>query len=80
MCEPSYDVYVRVSNGYGDLPAVTVSYFWANHVESRVGVVTPHFGRQIQLLPLSLFDLSGSFYKRVKIILSSLIGARKQFP
>ena len=32
---------------YDDLPEVTVS-FWTIHVESRVGVVTPHFGRKIQ--------------------------------
>ena len=59
--------------GYGDLPAVTVSCFWTNYVESRVGVVTPHFGRerrQMQLLPFifsslifSLFPLSGPFNK-----------------
>ena len=55
-----------MSNLYGDLPALTVSCFRANYVESRVGVVTPHFGRQMQLLPLSLFPLSGSFNKRVK--------------
>ena len=50
---PTYCPYGYV--GYGDLPAVTVSCFITNHVESRVGVVTPHFGRQtrqIQLLPL----------------------------
>ena len=38
--------------GYGDPPAVTVSCFWTNHAESRVGVITPHFGRKIQLLSL----------------------------
>ena len=32
---------------YGNLPAVTVSCFWTNDVESRVGVVTPHVGRQM---------------------------------
>ena len=43
---------VRKSNGYGDLPAVTVSCFWTNGIESRVGVVTPHFRRKMQLLLL----------------------------
>ena len=47
-------VSVQVHVGYGDLPAVTVSRFWTDHVESRVGVVTPHFGRQMHLLSLSL--------------------------
>ena len=32
---------------YGDLSALTVSCYWTYHVESRVGVVTPHFGRQM---------------------------------
>ena len=41
--------------GYGDLPAVTVSCFWTDRIEPRMGVFTPHFERQrrqIQLLPL----------------------------
>ena len=33
--------------GYGDLPVVAVSCFWTNHVESRVGVVTRHTGKQM---------------------------------
>ena len=37
---------VQIHVGDDDLPAVTVSYFFINHVESRVGVFTPHFGRQ----------------------------------
>ena len=47
----SYCLYEWVA--YDDLPEVTVS-FWTNHVESRVGVVTPHFGRKMQLLSLLL--------------------------
>ena len=38
-----------------------------------MGVVTPHFGRQMQLLPLTLFPLSGSFNERVETKLSSLL-------
>ena len=39
---------------------MTVSYFWTNHVESRVGVITPHFGRKLHR---SNFPFSGSFNK-----------------
>ena len=55
---PTYCPYGYV--GYGDLPTVTVSRFIINHVESRAGVVTPHFGRQtrrVQFLPLLFFSL-----------------------
>ena len=55
--------------GYGSLPAVTFSWFWTNHVESRAGVVTPHFGRQMHC---SHPPFSVSFNKRVKTILSSV--------
>ena len=57
---------VCTSNGYGDLPTVTNSYFWINRAESRVGVGTPHLGRKVQLLSLSVSPFSGSFTKRVK--------------
>ena len=53
--------------GYGDLSAVMVSCFRTNHVESRVGVVAPRFGRQrrqMQLFPLPFPSLS--LIKRVK--------------
>ena len=55
--------------GYGDLPIVTVSCFYTNHIESRVGVVTPHFERQMHYShsPFSLF-----FNKRVKTRFSSV--------
>ena len=46
-----------MSNGYDDLPLVTVSCSWTNHVESRVGVVTPHFERKMQLISLVLLSL-----------------------
>ena len=36
--------------GYGNLPALMVSCFWTNHVDSRVGMITPYFERQMQLL------------------------------
>ena len=48
--------------GYGDLPAVKVSCFWTNHVESRVGVITPHFERKMRL-PSRVFQrLEGRRY------------------
>ena len=73
---------VHTSNGYGDLPAVTVSWFWINRVESRAGMITPHFGRKMQLLPLSLslFPISGPFNKRVKTRLSYLPCVRQWSP
>ena len=55
--------------GYVDLPAVTVSCFWINHIESRVGVVTSHFGRQMHCFYSSF---SVSFNKCVKTRLSSV--------
>ena len=46
-----------MSSGYGDLPLVAVSCSWTNHVESCVGVVTPHFERKMQHLSLILLSL-----------------------
>ena len=54
--------YVR----YGELPTVTVSCFWTNHVESLVGMVAPHFGRQMHCSRSPFFV---PFNKRVKTIL-----------
>ena len=64
--------------GYGDLPVVRVSCFWTKYVESRVGVVTPHFGRQMHCSHFLFFTVS--FNKRVKRILSSLLCVRQWGP
>ena len=69
--------------GYGYLSTCADGFvFWTNHVESRVGVVTPHFGRKSATSSnSSLSSLSlGPLIKRVKTRLSSLIYVRQWSP
>ena len=54
----------------GNLPAVAVSCFWTNHVESGLGVVKPHFGRQVHCSHSPFFSVF--FNKHAKTRLSSV--------